>query len=752
MKNRIGTTVPRPALLRLNLAGVLAFCLASFALAGAAGASEARLTSAAIKRIEVIEAPKIDGHIDDAGWQKATVIEDIRQFQQTENADPTERTRIYVMYDADTLYVAAKMWDSAPDQITSKILRQGERLNNEDKFAIILDTFNDKRNGYRFEVNSNSIRDDALYLDTSQLQWEWDGIYAAKAVRDADGWTAEMAIPFKTLSFNPANDTWGFNFSRLIARKNERDGWTYRNRNQNPSSSGTITGLKDLNQGFGLDVVPGVSFRQEKDYVANTSELKVEPSLDVYYKVTPGMNASLTFNTDFSATEVDNRQVNLSRFSLFFPEKRGFFLRESDIFEFGRLKGGDVSGNINPTFTRPTLENGRPFFSRRIGLSSTGNPVDLVAGAKVAGRIGGFNVGALAIRQDQQATVDARNLFVVRAVANVLSESSLGFIATSGNPNSNLDNTLVGADFKYTDNRFAGGHSLEGEAWVQQSDTEGLKGDDMAWGVRLRSPNNTGWYGGVGLKELQANFNPALGYVNRKDVSNYAAELGYTLRRSGKPLQTVRAAVDFQQFNGLNDGELQSRVITWRTPELFNPLNDQFKLFFIQNTEVLRTPFQISNGIFVPVGRYDFNETQITFDTSGSRAVSGSLTLSDGAFYTGDRWKAGGDVTWKMSSHFWFTGAFEYNDVKLPEGDFIVRLMSSRFDVMFNATWSWVTLIQYDNVSNSIAAHSRVRWIPEAGREMFIVFNHNLAEELPNGGFRSQHADATVKFNYTFRF
>ena len=458
-------------------------------LTGSATAAEfAPTKNFAITRIAEGEAPAIDGRIDEAIWQRAVVISDFRQFQPKSDAEATERTEFYVMYDKDMLYIGARLWDSDPEGITANILRQGERLDNEDKVAVILDTFNDKRNGYRFEVNPNGIRDDALYLDGTQLQWEWEGIYTAEAARDAEGWTAEMAIPFKTLSFDPANDTWGINFSRVIARTNERTGWVFRNRNQTPSSSGLVTGLTGMNQGIGLDAIPGVSFRTEKDHVAGTDEFSIEPSLDVYYKVTPGLNASLTFNTDFSATEADARQVNLSRFSLFYPEKRAFFLRESDIFEFGRIKGGNVPATINPTFSRPSMENGRPFFSRRIGLGSDSEPVDLIAGGKLSGRIGGFNVGALAIRQDEQPSVDARNLFVARAVANVLEESSLGLIATSGDPRTNLDNSLVGADFRYTNNRLASGRSLEGELWYQQSSTEGLTEDDAALWVASAQP------------------------------------------------------------------------------------------------------------------------------------------------------------------------------------------------------------------------------------------------------------------------
>jgi Carbohydrate family 9 binding domain-like/Domain of unknown function (DUF5916) len=743
--------------LKITVRGIVpALATLSFAfssLTGSANAAEAMAPkSFEIVRIAEGEAPVIDGRIDEAVWQRAAAIRDFRQFQPLSDAEASERTEFYVMYDKDTLYVGARLWDSEPDKITANILRQGERLNNEDKVSVILDTFNDKRNGYRFEVNPNGIRDDALYLDTTQLQWEWEGIYAAQAARDGEGWTAEMAIPFKTLSFDPANDTWGINFSRFIGRNNERIGWVFRNRNQTPSSSGLVTGLDDMNQGLGLDAVPGVSFRQEKNHVAGTNEFSVEPSLDIYYKVTPGLNASLTFNTDFSATEADARQVNLSRFSLFYPEKRAFFLRESDIFEFGRIKGGNVPATINPTFSRASMENGRPFFSRRIGLGLTGDPVDIIAGGKLSGRVGGFNVGALAIRQDEQVRVDARNLLVARGVANVLEESSLGLIATSGDPRSNLDNSLVGADFRYTNNRLASGRSLEGELWYQQSTTEGLSGDDAAYGLRLRSPNNTGLYAGAGMKELQANFNPALGYVNRRDIRTYTGEMGYTRRFTEGFIQAARSGVDFEQFIGLGSGDLETQTVTYRLAEVFSRLNDQFKFFYISSREVLTEPFEISPGVIIPVGDYSFGENELSLEAAGSRFLSGGITWSQGDFYDGERLKLQGEVVWKASPHFWFTGSYEYNDVTLPEGDFIVRLMSTRFDLMFTHAWSWVTLVQYDNVSDSVAGQTRIRYVPQAGREMYFVFNHNLLDENEDGTFTSTRADATVKFNYTFRF
>jgi hypothetical protein len=728
-----------------------AFLIASVVPSPSMAADAAQPKTFQIVRIPDSDAPKLDGKLDDAAWRKAAVISDLPQFAQN-IGEATEKSEFYVMYDSDTLYIGARLFDSEPDKIMSRVLRPGERLNNEDKIGILLDTFNDKRNGYRFEVNTFGVRDDALYLDTSQTQWEWDGIYDAASARDEQGWTTEVAIPFKTLSFDPQRGTWGINFTRNIARKNERDGWVSRNRAQNPSSSGEMTGLVGANQGLGLDLVPSLSVRRDKDFVPGTTDTSVDPSLDVYYKLTSGLNAALTFNTDFSATEVDDRQVNLSQFSLFFPEKRAFFLRESDIFEFGRLKGGDISFSINPTFSRAALENGRPFFSRTIGLSAAGEPVDLLAGAKVSGRIGNFNVGALAIRQDEAGTVDAQNLFVGRVVANVLEESSLGLIATKGNPRSNLDNSVVGADFRYVNNRLPGNRSLEGELWYERSDTEGLVGEDAAWGARLRSPNNTGWRGGLGVKELEANFHPAMGFVNRRGVRNYTAEGGYTKRFPTGFTQGFYSGIDYEQYDRTSDDSLQSRLVTYRLMDFYGRQNDQLKARVYQNEEVLRTPFLISRGVSVPVGDYKFNEYELELESTGSRALSGKVNYRVGDFYSGERWRATGKILWKANPHFWFTGNYEYNDVTLPQGEFIVRLVSARSDVMINAEWSWTTLLQYDNVSDSITAHSRLHWVPKAGQDFYLVFNHNLLDENEDGSFRSIHADATAKVNYTFRF
>jgi len=703
------------------------------------------------KSVEIVRTdtpPVIDGHIDEPGWSRAAVIEDLHQMTPIEYSEPSQRTEIRILYDDDALYIAARMWDTEAERIVSQNLRQGQQVWGDDFLGIVLDPFNDQRSGYLFMLNANGVRVEALYLDISKQQWNWQGIWETAGTQDDRGWTTEVAIPFKSLSFDPQNDAWGINFRRQIARDNENLGWVSRNRTMNPSVTGVVTGLRGLNQGLGLDIVPSVSAVSEKDFSASATESNVEPSLDLFYKVTPALNAALTINTDFSATEVDDRQVDLSRFSLFFPEKRAFFLQDSDIFEFGRLGGGTFNG---PTVSRPSLENGRPYFSRRLGLSATGEPVDIDYGGRLSGRIGRWSVGALTVRQDGFQDVDPTDAFVGRAALNVLEESTIGMIVTNGDPRSNLDNTLVGADFRFLNSRLPGGRILEGEAWYQQTDTEGLSGDDSAWGFRLRSPNNSGFRGGIGVKEIQKNFNPALGFVNRPGVRDHTAELGFTHIPDGGSLTSILSRIDAQRID-LVDGGSQSQLISLIPVEVENRSRDKLITRYVANKEVITEPFEISDGVIIPIGDYSFDEYGFDLEAGSQRRVSGSFSYRDGEFFDGDRQQLKGSITWVPSRHFRASAGYDYNDVHLPQGDFVVRLVTLQADINFSSTLSWVNLIQYDNVSETAGINSRLHWIPEAGREMFIVLNHNLEDYDRTNSFHSLGAEFTAKFSYTFRF
>ena len=484
--------------------------------------------SAAQKTVRVVRVdtpPFIDGTLDDDVWKRANVITDFHQIRPGDGTPPSEPTEVYLLYDDDAFYIGARMYDSDPELIAAPTIRHGQGLGPDDRLVVIIDPFNTGRSGYRFETNANGIRHDALYNDISSFQSEWSVIWDVAASIDENGWNAEIAIPFKSLPFDPSTEDWGFNFGRGIRRRGEEMAWVSRNRTYNPSILGVASGFSGIDQGMGLDIVPSISVSEQKTFDPSVRDSSVDPSLDVFYRLTPSLNASLTINTDFSATEVDNRQVNLTRFNLFFPEKRDFFLNDADLFQFGRIGAGG-NNSANRATSRPSRENARPFFSRTLGLSQSGMPVDLEYGGKLSGRIGRWNLGTLAIRQDAFGDVDATNLFVGRLTANVLEESSIGMIVTEGDPQSNRNNSVVGADFRFLNSRLSGGRVIETDAWFQKSDTTGLDGDDSAYGLSVNMPNNSGVRAGAGVKNIEANFDPAMGYVNRSGIRDVTANVG----------------------------------------------------------------------------------------------------------------------------------------------------------------------------------------------------------------------------------
>ena len=642
------------------------------------------------------------------------------------------------------------MYDSEPDRIAAPTVRHGQGLGRDDRIVIILDPFHTGRGAYRFETNAKGIRHDALYDSISSFESAWTVIWESAADYFEGGWEAEMAIPFKTLSFDPTTDAWGFNFGRGIRRRGEEIAWVSRNRSYNASILGTATGLTGMDQGVGLDVVPSVTLNQQRTFDPSGSDFNFEPSLDVFYKVTPSLNASLTLNTDFSATEVDDRQVNLTRFSLFFPEKRDFFLNDSDLFTFGRID--EIN---NEASSRAAANNGRPFFSRRLGLSGTGQPVDLEYGGKLSGRIGRWNVGALAIRQDAFESTDASNELVGRVSANVLNESSVGMIFTSGDPNSNLDNSVVGVDFRYLNTRFANGKVLEADAWYQQSDTDGLEGDDASYGLGFRIPANAGWRGGINHKQIQANFNPALGFVNRTDINDTIADIGYTHYVNGELVQRVFSGIDVQRTSFIG-GDLDTEIFLGRIIEIENNSRDELKLHYRHTKEAITAPFRIyadqNREVIIPPGTYSFGETSISLESGGQRDLTAELTVLRGDFYGGDRTNLSGEVTWRQSNFFNMAIGYDWNDIELPQGDFTTRLMSLGTEFNFSSTLYWVNLFQYDNVSEVLGFNARLVWIPTAGQEGLIVFNHSLQDRDKNNSFMSELSDINVKLSYTFRF
>lgn len=705
-----------------------------------------------VSAIRIDAPPDLDGKLDDEVWSRATAVEDLHEVNPNEYQPASEQSEFYVLFDDDNLYIGARFLDSEPEKVVSRVLRQGDISTGDDRVTVILDPFNQGRSGYKFSLNPNGIRSEALFRNVTEENVQWQGIWHGAAEQNENGWAAEIAVPFKTLSFNPANDTWGINFNRSIGRKQEEMGWVSYNRTQNPANSGKLTGMSGLQQGLGLDIVPSIAGSSSKDFQTLDQTNSVEPALDMFYKPTPTMTAALTINTDFSGTSADIRQINLSRFSVFFPEQRSFFLQDTDIFEFGLIGGNGGGGGGGRAFQ----ESGRPFFSRRIGLNSDGDAIDIIAGLKLTGRAGRWNYGVLNVQQDAYQTTDgdnvqARNLFVGRVAANVLAESSVGMIATYGDPTSNLDNTLVGADFRYLNTRLPGGRTLQGSLWYQQTETQGIDGENGAFGFSIKAPNSQGWQGGLAFREIQKNYNPAIGFVRLTNVHDVSADARYTWRPLGSALRSIRSGIEFRQTNVI-DGRMDSYRLQLEAVRLENNYGDDIGFNYQFEGENLTEPFEISDGIIIPPGDYDWRRYCLRGGTGQQRALRINGFFCGGSFYDGDRLSGGPGLTWRPSEHFRLGANYRINIIDLPQGSFTTRQSTINADIAFTATWYWENIIQYDNVSDSIGVNSIMRWIPLAGREMVFVVNREFVDFEESKNFVSTAQDLTFKVNYTFRF
>src|SRR5262245_31520715 len=443
-------------------------------------------TAPRLQMRRVDKPPKIDGRLKEAAWRDAPGFRGMVTTDPIANGTPTEDTVVRLLYDSHFLYVGIRCYDREPQKIIALSQTPDDFMLQDDVVGVFIDSFGEGRSGYSFATNPLSNRYESL-IEGNRTETEWDGIWYVKSRIDELGWTAEVKIPFTTIAFDPTGKDWGFQFVREVRRKNEKQRLMYGSpsrRNFDLADLPRLAGMTGLEQGLGVTVKPSGVGRYRRERANQRRYAAGEPSLDVFYRVTPAMTGALTFNTDFSETPVDTRQLNLTRFAAFFPEQRDFFLEDAGIFDFGGLsKESGVGSRDTPTPMAVTL-NGMPFFSRSIGIAPDGENVNLDAGAKLTGRAGRFNVGLLTVRTGSHGTydpvvgpppdslpdshnrLDGTQLSVGRIQLNVLEESRMGLIATSGDPAYNRDASTLGADFNYRSSRVFGDQILLGSLWA----------------------------------------------------------------------------------------------------------------------------------------------------------------------------------------------------------------------------------------------------------------------------------------------
>ena len=690
-----------------------------------------------IPRVSV--APTIDGVIAPGEWVNAATVNELYQVSPVEFAEAAESTVFHWMYDEEAIYVAAYAYDSDPSSISAFVLNQGGNLSNEDRLGVLINPHDNNRTAYKFVLNANGVRDEGLFSGTV-ISFDWDGVWDGAAMQLDDGWSAEWSIPFKTLSFDPENDTWRINVTRDIPRYNQSIGWLSANGDINPTAMVTMTGIRDVSQGRGIDFIPSFSATTARARLAGNTTTELNPSLDINYKLTPSINLTLTWNTDFAGTELDGRQLNLDRFSPSLPEQRSFFLTDFDIFQFGSSSGGGAS-------------NGAPFFSRRIGPSTASGNVDIVGGAKLSGRIGEYDFGTLVIRQAEYSGVDATDLVIARVSRSILSESALGFIATYGDPESNDHSSTVGVDFNYLNSQFLGDRQLNFLAWAQNSQSQQVSDKNSAWRIEASLPSAVGWEGSLSVTDIQENFDPRLGFVNRPGVRSYNANIEYRKNLEGDSIQQYGANLRLEQFNYLDNNELQSRLIQFRPLRLQTHAGAVLALMLRDYTENLRpgdTPFR-RLGTSIPVDEYRHTRPRLFYRTSGARALAVDGNVEWGDFYTGSRLESNVGLVWQMSRDFSVEVELDYNKYEFSDVTAEVTQVELGLDYSFNSSLSLSTAVQYDDLSRNIGINSRLRWNMRSGQDIWFVINHSMEDLDADGRFVNLDTQAAFKIRFTHR-
>ena len=688
----------------------------------------------------------VDGRLDEPSWHAADSIPALTMIEPVEGGALVGRTTVRVLADADVLLIGIDCYDPDVSGIVSFSKARDSELENEDHVKLILDTFLDGRSGYVFAVNPSGARYDALVADFGEGENRaWDAVWEARTARRQDGWSVEIRIPVRSVSFRSGLSEWGFNVERRLERLQEVSRWASPVRDAKvtqPSRAGRLQDLPAFSLGLGLTVRPAMVAGFEKPSPDLETRGTAEPSLDVFQQLGPDALASFTVNTDFAETEVDDRQTNLTRFPLFFPEKRTFFLEGADIFDFGiGLK----------SFRRPELV---PFHSRRIGLLY-GQEVPLLVGGKMNGRLGQTNAGALVVRTGGEtltvdgdtAAVAPATLAAARVKQNVFSESSVGAIATVGDPEGRSGSWMTGVDATFQTSRLWGDKNLIVGAWGMVTDREDLTGDRTAAGGAIDYPNDV-WDLSLSYMRIGDDFDPSLSFVPRRSVQFWRGSAEWRYRPSWRWVRVMyfefRPTVALDLEGEWESYRVQIAPVNWQLES-----GDRVELNVVPEGERLVEPFAIAEGIVIPAGSYSWMRYRLEAEIASKRPVSGQITWWFGTFYSGTLHQLEGTLLTKPAEFLTFEIAGEYNAGRLAEGDFNQYLLSGRLQVNFSPDLQWNVLVQYDNASDIVGANSRLRWTYHPLGELFVVYNHNVADRA--GSWRLESNQLLVKAQYAMR-
>lgn len=686
-------------------------------------------------------AIRLDGVLEEPAWQAAAVIPDLTQ-QAPKPGEPTPyRTEVRVLVDSRNVYFGITCFDPNPAAIAvHTMLRDGDII-GDDRIAIVLDTFHDGRSGYFFQVNSNGARVDGLISGPGELSLDWDGIWDVATRRGPSGWTAEIVVPAQTLGFRKGEGRWGFNVERFVPRDRTTLRWsgtTLDSLIDDVSRAGALEGIGALEQGVGLSVIPYALGRFRLNRDQNHRTFGGTSGGDVSYNFTPQFFGVLTVNTDFAETEVDTRQVNLTRFPLFFPEKRAFFVEGANLFRFGL--------GLDDLFI--------PFYSRRIGLFD-GRLVPIDAGVKVLGRAGRFGLALLDVETGDGAGAPGTNLFAGRVTYDADSHLRVGAVGTRGNPDGVHENSLGGIDAVWRTSTFAGDKNFFVGAWGAATGGDLPAGRRTGWGIEIAYPNDL-WDLSFRYNDFGDALDPRLGFLPRPGTRQYEAGGAYQPRPQGGAFGWVRQF--FFELFGTLVTDLHGEAESW---EVFTaPFNvrtqsgEHLEANWIPQFERLDAPFEIARDVMIPPGRYRFDRYRVEAQSSDHRPWRIGTTLRFGDFFDGRLTQLVNYANWTSSSGRLFLSLDAENDFgDLPAGRFIQRLWQWKTIYAFTTELVTSAFVQYDSESREAGLNARVRWTVTPGRDVFLVWNRNWRHALSESAFAASPVsdEVVLKLRWTFR-
>ncbi len=722
---------------------------------------------ATLRAVRLDEPLRLDGVLDEPIYARVEPFGDFIQQVPDEGAPATEPTDAWIFFDDGSIYVGARVHESVPESawVANEMQRDSSQLINNDGFIVVFDTFYDRRNGYAFRVNPIGGFSDRQITDEGNANPDWNPVWDVRTGRFDGGWTVEMEVPFKSLRFRPgADQVWGIQLGRDIRSNYEEAYLTAVPISAGPgqfrlSVAGTLVGLQvpEGNRTFEIKPYAIGSLNTDRTVAPPISnDGDGSGGVDVKYGLTENLTADFTFNTDFAQVEVDEQQINLTRFSLFFPEKREFFLESQGIFDFGRVAGfggfgGSTRGNLTgaPGFfgpgDTPTL-----FFSRRIGLDKDGRTVPILGGGRLTGKVGDFSVGAVNIQTDDTSTADAAgtNFSVLRIKRDILRRSRVGAIFTNRSVSVEGD----GANQAYgLDGSFSFHDNVNLYGYYARTNTPGLQGDNESYQTAFSYEGDL--YGLlVDHLLVGSNFNPEIGFMRRDDFRRTHVYTQFSPRPRG-----IAAVRQFTWSGNLDyiengAGQIESRILSGRFQTSFEN-SDSLSADIQQDYEFLTEPFEITDDVTLPVGGYEFRDFQVSYRMGPQRRLAGSLSLQHGEFFDGDITAVGysrGRI--EVTRQFAVEPSVSLNRITLLQGAFTAKVAATRLTYTFTPRMFASALLQYNSTNNVLSTNVRLRWEYQPGSELFVVYNDQRDTWLNRGFPLLQNRAFVVKVTRQFRF